>query len=132
MTGKMKAQVLYEPKVMKLEEIDIPQIADNQILVKIKAVRICGSDISYYFGHSPLGTADGKGPLVIGHEMSGEVVEVGAIPAAMSLFQPGDRVTLNPVMQCNACPDCLNGRFNVCSSMSGVLGVTVNGGFAEY
>ena len=132
MNGKMKAQVFYEPNVMKFEEIEIPQIADNEVLVKVKAVGICGSDISYYYGHSPLDTADGKGPLVIGHEMSGEVVEVGAIPTALGLFKPGDRVTLNPVMQCNACPACLNGHFNVCSNMIGVLGVSVNGGFAEY
>ena len=131
MEGKMKAQVLYEPGVMKSEETDIPQIMDNEVLVKIKAVGICGSDISYYYGHSPLGTADGKGPLVIGHEMSGEVVKVGFIPENMGLFKPGDRVTLNPVMQCNACTNCLNGQFNVCSYMS-VLGVTVGGGFAQY
>jgi len=132
MAMKMKAQVLYEPNVMKLEEVDVPEIMDNEVLVKIKAVGICGSDISYYFGHSPLGTDDGKGPLVIGHEMSGEVVKVGSIPAGMGLFKPGDRVALNPVMQCNACPACLNGQFNVCSNMLGVLGVSVNGGFAEY
>jgi len=131
MEGKMKAQVLYEPNVIKLEEVSIPQISDNEVLVKIKAVGICGSDISYYYGHSPLGTADGKGPLVIGHEMSGEVVEVGAIPGKMGLYKPGDRVTLNAVMQCNACPACLNGQFNVCSFMT-VLGVSVNGGFAQY
>jgi len=132
MEGKMKAQVLYEPNVMKFETVDIPEIADNEVLVKIKTVGICGSDISYYYGHSPLGTADGKGPLIIGHEMSGEVVEVGSIPGGMGLFVPGDRVTLNPVMQCNACPACLNGQFNVCSHMLGVLGVANNGGFAEY
>jgi len=131
MEGKMKAQVLYEPNVLKAEELEMPKISQNEVLVKIKAVGICGSDISYYYGHSPLGTADGKGPLVIGHEMSGEVVEVGEIPASMGLFKPGDRVTLNPVMQCNACSACLNGQFNVCSNMV-VLGVSVNGGFAEY
>ena len=132
MTGKMKAQVLYEPNAMQFESIDIPKIADNEVLVKIKTVGICGSDMSYYYGHSPLGTANGKGPLVIGHEMSGEVVKIGSIPEGMGLFAPGDRVALNPVMHCNACSACLNGHFNVCSHMLGVLGVSVNGGFAEY
>ena len=132
MDGTMKAQVLHKPNDMRFEEIEIPEISDNEVLVKIKAVGICGSDISYYYGHSPLGTEDGSGPLVIGHEMSGEVVKVGAVPAGMGLFKPGDRVTLNPVMQCNACPACLNGQFNVCGSMLGVLGVSTNGGFAEY
>lgn len=131
MEGKMKAQVFYEKEVMKLENIDIPQIAANEVLVKVKAVGICGSDISYYYAHSPLGTSDGKGPLVLGHEFSGEIVEVGALPASLGLFKPGDRVTCNPVMQCNACPMCAQGKFNVCPNLV-VPGVTVNGGFAEY
>lgn len=131
MTGKMKAQVFYEANVMKLESIDIPQIADNEVLVKVKAVGICGSDISYYFGHSPVGTPDGKGPLVLGHEFSGEVVEVGGIPQSLGLFKVGDRVTCNPVMQCNSCTNCSEGKFNVCSNMV-VSGVTTNGAFAEY
>jgi L-iditol 2-dehydrogenase len=131
MKGKMKAQVFYEAEVMKFEEIDIPQIADDEVLVKVKYCGICGSDISYYYGHSPLGTADGKGPLVLGHEFSGQVVEVGSIPAAKGLFKPGDRVICNPVQQCNACDMCAEGKFNLCSH--GVVpGVSVNGAFAEY
>ena len=131
MKGKMKAQVFYEANVMKPETLDIPQISDNEVLVKVKAVGICGSDISYYYGHSPLGTANGKGPLVLGHEFSGEIVEVGGIPASLGLFKPGDRVTCNPVMQCNSCVNCSEGKFNVCSFVT-VPGVTVNGAFAEY
>lgn len=131
MKGKMKAQVFYEANVMKLEEIDIPQIADNEVLVRVKATGICGSDISYYYGHSPLGTPDGKGPLVLGHEFSGEVVEVGALPKSMGLFKEGDRVTCNPVIQCNACEDCARGKFNVCANVT-VPGVNANGAFAEY
>lgn len=49
---KMKVQNFYEPMVMKLEEHDVPQIADNEMLIKVKAVGICGSDISYYYGHT--------------------------------------------------------------------------------
>jgi len=131
MTGKMKVQNFYEPKVMKLEEHDIPQIADNEVLVKVMATAICGSDMSYYYGNSPLGTADGKGPLYLGHELSGEIVEVGALAANAGLFKPGDRVAVNPVQQCNACPACMRGEFNICGTCD-VIGVTVNGGFAEY
>jgi len=131
MEGKMRAQVYYEPEVMKMEMIDIPRISDNEVLVRVKAVGICGSDMSYYYGHSPLGTPDGKGPLVLGHEFSGEVVEVGKIPASMKLFKEGDRVIANPVQQCNSCDMCSRGMFNVCPNCV-VPGVTVNGGFAEY
>lgn len=131
MEGKMKAQVFYEAEVMKLETIDIPEISDNEVLVRVKAVGICGSDMSYYYGHSPLGTPDGKGPLVLGHEFSGEIAEVGKIPASMGLFKVGDRVIANPVIQCNSCEMCSSGKFNVCTNLT-VPGVSVNGGFAEY
>jgi threonine dehydrogenase-like Zn-dependent dehydrogenase len=129
MHGKMMVQNFYEPLVMKYEEHDIPQIADNEVLIRVMACSICGSDISYYYGHSPLGTADGKGPLYLGHEMSGVVAEVGKLGKA--LFNVGDRVAVNPVQQCNACEYCMRGEFNVCPH-SEVIGVSVNGGFAEY
>jgi len=131
MTGKMKAQVFYEPLKMKLEEIDIPKMADDQVLVKVKACGICGSDIAYYYGDSPLETPDGKGPLVLGHEFSAEVVEVGALPTKLGLFKPGDRVVLDPVQYCNACEICKRGYVNLCEKKT-VLGVSTNGGFAEY
>jgi L-iditol 2-dehydrogenase len=131
MDGKMKVQNFYEPLVMKYEEHDIPKISDNEVLIKVMACSICGSDISYYYGHSPLGTPDGKGPLYLGHEMSGVVTEVGSIPKKAGLFKVGDRVAVNPVQQCNACEYCMRGEFNVCPNCE-VIGVTVNGGFAEY
>jgi len=129
--AKMKAQVFYEPLKMKLEDIDIPKPADDQVLVKVKACGICGSDIAYYYGESPLETPDGKGPLVLGHEFSAEVTEVGALPAKLGLFEPGDRVVLDPVQYCNACEICKRGYVNLCEKKT-VLGVSTNGGFAEY
>lgn len=129
MQGKMKVQNFYEPMVMKYEEHDIPQIADNEVLVKVMACSICGSDIAYYYGNTPLDTPNGKGPLYLGHEMSGVVAEVGALGRAY--FREGDRVAVNPVQQCNACEYCLRGEFNVCQHKE-VIGVSVNGGFAEY
>lgn len=131
MECKMKAQNFYKPKVMKYEEHDIPKIANNEVLIKVKVCSICGSDISYYYGHSPLGTSDGLGPLFLGHELSGEIVKIGEIPAKSNLFSIGDRVAVNPVQQCNACDACMRGEFNVCTHCE-VIGVTHNGGFAEY
>ena len=131
MKGKMKAQVFYEPNVMKLEEVDIPQIKDNEVLVQVKACGICGSDLSYYFGHSPLGTPDGKGPLILGHEFSGVVTQVGKIPQEMGLYQPGDRVIVNPVGPCFACEECQKGYTNVCTHVT-TNGVNANGAYAEY
>ena len=131
MKGKMKVQNFFEPLKMAYEEQDIPQIADNEVLIRVKAVGICGSDVSYYYGHSPLDTPTGKGPLYLGHEASGLVAEVGSIAEKMGLFKPGDRVAVNPVQQCNACPACMRGEFNSCTHLE-VIGVSVNGCFAEY
>ncbi|GAG94903.1 unnamed protein product, partial [marine sediment metagenome] len=131
MAEKMKAVVFYEAERMKLEEIPIPEVTDVDVLVKVKNVGICGSDISYYFGLSPVGTSTGKGPLVLGHEFTGEVVKVGKVPEQLGLFKEGDKVVVNPVQHCNACYSCAQGQTNLCENIS-VPGVTVNGGFAQY
>jgi len=131
MQSKMNAQVFYESNIMRKENIDIPEINDNEILIKVKACGICGSDIAYYYGRSPVETENGKGPIVLGHELSGEVVEVGNRAKSLKLFKPGDRVIVNPAQQCNACPSCSRGYMNLCEHPT-VLGVSVNGGFAEY
>ncbi len=131
MAEMMKAQVFYEAEKMQLEQIPVPRVSDIDVLVKVKNCGICGSDISYYYGYSPVGTATGKGPLVLGHEFTGEVVEVGAVAKAANLFKPGDRVVVNPVQHCNACYACASGHTNMCANLY-VPGVTANGGFAEY
>ena len=127
----MAAQVFYEPEKMELKSVEIPTPGQDEILVRVKACGICGSDLAYYYGKSSLETDDGKGPLILGHEFSGEVVDVGAIPEKMGLFEKGDRVVLDPVQYCNACEVCKRGMPNLCEKKS-VLGVSINGGFAEY
>ncbi|MFP4056599.1 MAG: zinc-dependent alcohol dehydrogenase [Candidatus Brocadiia bacterium] len=129
--SQMKAQVFYEPNEMRLEDVPVPEVGPDEVLVQVKACGICGSDIAYYFGASSLETESGKGPLILGHEFTGEVVEVGAIPQGLGLFQPGDRVVLDPVQYCNACDICYRGHPNLCENKA-VLGVSTNGGFAEY
>lgn len=131
MKGKMKAQVFYEAEKMKMEEIPIPEVSAVDVLVKVKKVGICGSDISYYYGLSPVGTPNGKGPIVLGHEFTGEIVEVGSVPQMLGLFVPGDRVVVNPVQYCNACYACAEGQTHLCEKLN-VPGVTTDGGFAEY
>ncbi len=131
MAEKMKAQVFYEKEKMEMEELVVPAVGDSDVLVKVKNVGICGSDISYYYGLSPVDTPDGKGPIVLGHEFSGEVVDVGSIPQSMRIFKPGDRVVVNPVQHCNACYNCAQGKTHMCQNLK-VPGVSVNGAFAEY
>jgi L-iditol 2-dehydrogenase len=131
MPEQMNAQVFYEAEKMEYEKIPVPEVTDTDVLVKVKNIGICGSDVSYYFGWSPVGTPTGKGPIVLGHEFTGEVVEVGSVPKTLGLFKPGDRVVVNPVQYCNACPDCAEGNTHMCQHGS-VPGVSTNGAFAEY
>ncbi|MBM4431983.1 MAG: zinc-binding dehydrogenase [Chloroflexi bacterium] len=131
MKGKMKAQVFYEPFVMKYEEVPIPKLRSDQVLIRVEACGICGSDNAYYRGKSPLETPTGKGPQILGHEFSGEVAELGEIPQKLGLFKVGDRVTINPVQYCGACENCLRGYTNLCA-YGGGLGASSDGAFAEY
>lgn len=131
MAEQMNAQVFYEAEKMEYERIPVPEVGDTDVLIKVKNVGICGSDLSYYYGWSPVDTPTGKGPIVLGHEFTGEVVEVGSVPKGLGLFKPGDRVVVNPIQSCNACPDCAQGNTHVCRHMS-VPGVSTNGAFAEY
>ena len=131
MAETMKAQVFYEKEKMLFEDIPVPTVGPDQVLVSVKFCGICGSDVAYFFGDSSLETETGAGPLVLGHEFSGEVVQVGNIPKRAGLFKKGDRVTLDPVQYCNACKICKKGQVNLCETKD-VLGVSVNGGFAQY
>ena len=73
----MKAAVFYDVEDIRLEDVPEPEIGDEDVLVEVTACGICGSDLEYYMGRSPVGTADGKGPLILGHEFAGKVVSVG-------------------------------------------------------
>jgi L-iditol 2-dehydrogenase len=129
MGEKMKAAVFYERERMEIEDVDIPVINESEVLIKVKACGICGSDVSYYYGKSPVETPTGKGPLILGHEISGDVVEAGR--EAKKFCRPGDRVTLNPPQPCGSCVYCRMARPNLCGHTK-TVGVSVNGGFAEY
>jgi threonine dehydrogenase-like Zn-dependent dehydrogenase len=127
MPEMMKAQVFYEAEKMEMATLPVPALSDIDVLVRVKNCGVCGSDVSYYYGWSPTG----KMPIVLGHEFTGEVVEVGAVPKSMGLFKPGDRVVINPVQHCNACYACASGHTNVCTNLY-VPGVNADGAFAEY
>ncbi len=126
----MKAAVFYEANDLRVEDLPEPDVADDEVLVEVAACGFCGSDVEYYYGKSPVGTADGKGPLVLGHEFSGRVVGLGKLAGAYGLAE-GDRVAVNPIQSCNACNACRAGKPQFCQNLS-ILGVTTNGGFATF
>jgi threonine dehydrogenase-like Zn-dependent dehydrogenase len=100
-----KAAYLSAPYEMKLKDVGIRDIQDDQILVKVKAVGICGSDIECYTGKSNEGRYD-IAPYVPGHEWSGEVVEVGK---NVKYFEKGNKVTGDCVLACGKCDNCKSG-----------------------
>jgi L-gulonate 5-dehydrogenase len=121
----MKAVKVIKPGDIQIVDEEIPEIIDsNYVLIKIKAAGICGSDISIFKGTSPVATY----PRVIGHEFTGEVVEIGS---AVSKVQVGDHVVVSPVISCGECRPCKTGRSNVCENLT-VIGVHTDGGFREY
>jgi L-iditol 2-dehydrogenase len=125
----MKAAVLYGPTDLRVEELPEPTISADELLIRVTACGFCGSDVDYYFGTTPLLTTSGKGPLVLGHELAGEVLEAGDV-AQEHGYVPGDRVAVNPIQSCNACDQCRAGRPQFCPFIT-TLGVSVDGGFAE-
>ena len=121
----MKAVVVKEPHKIEIEEREIPVIkTPDEVLIKVKAGGICGSDVHIYHGTSSVATY----PRVIGHEIVGEIISVGNHVTNWSV---GNRVIVDPVINCGQCYQCRIGRKNVCSNLK-VRSVHVDGGYQEY
>ena len=121
----MKAVQVVKPGEMKILDIEKPVIDEhNNVLVKMTAAGICGSDRGIYHGTNAAATY----PRIIGHEMVGVVDEIG--PDVKNL-KVGDRVIINQVISCGHCYPCSLGRGNVCDNLK-VRGVHVDGGYREY
>jgi len=117
----MKAMVLRAPRSLGLDEVEKPRPGPGQVLVRVTSSGICGTDLKIYEGAIPV-----RHPLIMGHEMSGEVMEGGD-----GTFPPGQRVVIDPAINCGACFNCRLGQGNLCPS-GALLGRDANGGFAEY
>lgn len=127
----MRAQVFHEPEKMQLEEVSVPPVAEDEVLIKVAQCGICGSDMAYYYGSASLETASGKGPLILGHEFTGEIAALGSAVAKTGAFKEGDPVVANPVQSNPMSNASQAGQPNLCD-LKTVLGVSVDGGFAEY
>ena len=128
MKGKMKAIVKKEPKEGAiLEEVDIPQIGAKEILVKVLATSICGSDYHIY-SWDEWSQSKVSPPNIMGHEFSGEVVEVGS---EVKSIKVGDNVSSETHFVCGHCEQCKTGNGHICKNTI-ILGIDVNGTFAEY
>ncbi|BDA80507.1 alcohol dehydrogenase [Leptospira kobayashii] len=122
----MKAAILHSgQRSLKVEEVELPELSTNQVKVKIKACGICGSDIHFVLHGKMKSTYS---PCIPGHEMSGEVIQLGE---TVTKFKLGDRVVVGAGTSCGKCSYCLAGRENLCEEI-GVFGFNRSGGFAEF
>ena len=119
----MKAAQITQPNKLEIVNLPIPEPTENELLIKVMASGICGTDIHIFRGEYM-----GDYPIIPGHEFSGVVEVVGS---GITRFQPGDRVAVEPNIACDNCFNCLNNRHNFCENWSAV-GVTRPGGMAEY
>jgi len=124
----MRAMYLRKPGIIVEKSIPKPVPQTDEVLVKIKAVGVCGSDIEYY-EHGRIGDFVVEKPLILGHEASGEVVEAGENVASLEV---GDRVALEPGIPCRKCEFCKSGRYNLCSDVQFMATPPVDGAFREY
>ena len=115
----MKALVYDGPKVVSYREVPDPIPDQDNVLIKIKAVGICGSDMHAYLGHDDRRPA----PLILGHEAAGTI---------SGGDRNGERVTINPLVSCGTCWACCNGRENICPSREIISMPPREGAFAQY
>lgn len=131
MPEKMNAVVKTQPELgAEWRQVDIPEIKPDQVLVKVKATSICGTDVHIYkwdpWSQGRIG--EKRLPQILGHEVAGEVVEVGQ---QVTKVKAGDYISAETHIPCKRCVQCLTGQEHICANLS-ILGVDCNGAFAEY
>ena len=116
----MKVAMYYNNNDVRIEEIPVPSIGDNELLVKVKASGICGSDVMEWYRIK-------KAPRILGHEITGDIVEIGK---NVKKYKVGDRVFVSHHVPCNTCRFCLNNQQTLCHTLHSTN--FYPGGFAEY
>ncbi len=121
----MKAVVVHEPGNVRVEDVPMPEVGPKDALVQVAACGICGTDIHIIDGEFPPTTY----PIIIGHEFGGTVTQIGSDVVD---FKVGDRVGVDPTLNCGECYFCLRGKGNLCERWNAVGVGHHPGGFAEY
>ena len=123
MKGRMSAAVLHKPGDLRFEKVEVPEIGDRDVLIRVRAAGNCGSDLkrimaegTYHF------------PCIPGHEFSGEIAGMGS---EVKGLKGGDRVTAAPLIPCMKCEWCMQGQYNMCEDYD-YIGSRSDGAFAEY
>lgn len=121
----MDAAVLYGDRDIRVGAVPEPQVGSDEVVVASEYAGICGTDLHVYRGEF---RGRVRYPAILGHEFGGAIVEAGR---EVHGFRAGDRVAVDPILSCHACPACLTGHINACRSLK-LLGIDVPGGFGRY
>src|SRR5665647_1631026 len=120
----MKTIVCIKPDEFQLTETEVPVAQAGEVLIRIKRIGICGTDLHAYKGNQPFFTY----PRVLGHELSGIIEEIKGDTNGLSV---GDQIAIIPYLECGTCIACRNEKTNCCTNMR-VLGVHMDGGMREF
>jgi L-iditol 2-dehydrogenase len=120
--------VLYATRDLRIEERPMPRAGTGEVLVQVRAVGICGSDVHYY-EHGRIGPYVVESPMVIGHESAGTIVAVGE---GVDIARIGEIVALEPGIPCRHCEQCLIGRYNLCPDISFFATPPVDGSITSF
>ena len=122
----MKASYFLGDKKFEVRDLPLPEIGEQDVLVRVAACGVCGTDVHIY--HGSKGSTDVKPPVVLGHELAGEVEK---IRSQVTTVKPGDHVTIDPNIYCGKCHFCQIGKKQMCQNLY-AIGVNRDGGFAQY
>ncbi len=122
----MKAIQLLGKNHIELRNVPVPRTGEGEMLVRVRAASICGTDVRMY--RNGYRNVSEDNPLTLGHEFAGEIAELGA---GVRGYQIGQRVSVAPNIGCGTCDMCVSGNTHLCEHYA-AFGVTMDGGFAEY
>jgi len=125
---KNQAAVLYAPHDIRIEERPVPKPGPREVLIEIKAVGVCGSDVHYY-EHGRIGSYVVRQPLILGHESAGVIVDVGE---GVSRGRIGQRVAIEPGVPDGVCRQCRTGHYNLCPNVRFFGTPPIDGAFTNY
>ena len=125
---KNQAAVLYAPHDIRIEERPVPKPGPSEVLIEIKAVGVCGSDVHYY-EHGRIGSYVVRQPLILGHESAGVIVDVGE---GVNTSRIGERVAIEPGIPDGVCEQCRSGHYNLCPNVRFFGTPPIDGAFTNY
>jgi len=120
----MRQEVMTAPGKIEFHDIPIPELKENDVLIKMMRIGVCGSDIHVYHGKHPYTSY----PITQGHEVSGKIERVGS---SVKNLESGDKVTILPQVVCNQCYPCTHGKYHICDELK-VMGFQTTGAGSEF